>query len=164
VRDDEDDLREDYVPVTPEARLKEWAIERQHKARSYLPQETPIYRVMREGAGASQGSGGGDGGMVNRMFYAGRILAMENRAREVEEAYREMPGAYRAVVDALYVHMDHVHSDDIVRTLKAAAVLCGLKEHELRSLRERMHGWLVARLTLPVNDDRVDLDRARARA
>lgn len=151
----DDEYSDDYVPCTPEGRLKEWAIERQHQARSYLPRESVEYRLMHEGAGASQSTDTqSDGGMVSRMARMGRYIAMENRAKEVEAAYREMPGAYRAIVDAQYLHVDRVHAQDIVRGPKAASGICGLKEHEFRQLRERMLGWVAAKLSLPVVDER----------
>lgn len=151
----DDEYSDDYVPCTPEGRLKEWAIERQHQARSYLPRESVEYRLMHEGAGASQSTASqSDGGMLARMVRMGKYIQMENRAKEVEAAYQAMPGIYRAIVDAQYLHVDRVHAQDIVRSFKGAASLCGLKEHEFRPLRERMLGWLAARLDLPVLDER----------
>lgn len=150
--DDED--RDDYVPATPEARLEEWAIEMQHRALSYFPSETVEYKLMREGAGASHSSQPGDGGMFSRMLRMKNGIARDNRTREMTAAYLEMPGVYRAICKALYLHEDRVHRDDVVRSWTAAAKLCGLKDHEFRSLRERMLGWVSAKLDLLVLDGR----------
>ncbi len=128
-----------------EHRLVEWCRWKNEPACNYWPPESQTYKMMKEGAGASQSKGvasdGGMGAMVDRMAAS---ISHDNRCREMNAAIEEMPELYKSFIRATFLG----HWRDVPRPRRAAIVTMGCTEAEYRDIRSRAFGWIECRLNL----------------
>lgn len=131
-----------------EDRLKEYCEWLQEASMSYFPQSTMLYRIIREGAGAShstaQQSDGGIGAMVDRMAGA---IERDKRCREVNEAVYNAPDDHFAVVQATY----GIQWRDAPRSFREAANIMGINFASYRWRRLKAFRWLQHRLNIPLD-------------